>query len=950
MLKKNIIILISTFVLYHISYAQNYTISGKILDAVDNTPLLGVSVSLIQIPDTTKKTNTISKSDGTYKIDGLSDGLYIVKCTYLGYSNSIKRVKIIDKNELLNIFLNAKTQNIQDVNIDAKQLRTEQKGDTIQYNASAYKTHRDATVEDLVTKMPGVSNENGVVKAQGEQVQKVLLDGKEFFGDDPSMALKNLPAELVDKIQVFDRLNDQSRFTGVDDGNAQKTINITSKRGKTEGQFGKFYAGIGYFNKPMDIYNSGINYNYFKGERRISVLGFSNNINQQNFSMQDLMGVMGGGQGGGGNRGGGGGMMRNMGGNMPAGSSNYMLQNSGLGNFIVNQQSGIATSHAIGVNYTDEWSKKIKVTGSYFFNQINNEATSSLHRKYFNNKDSGLVYTEESKSSSTNTNNRANFRFEYNADTNNAIIITPRLSIQNYNSNARTDGNNNIGGFKNISNTKNNVTSENMGYSFKNEVLYRHKFLKYGRTIAFTYGTDINDKWGYTTLLSNSNFNNGSNPEIKLDNKQYANQNTYGYTHSGNISYTEPFGKYSQVQLSYSPSYNYNITDKTTTNFNPIDNKYNIQNDTLSNKYNFEYTVQKAGISYVLNYTNTNFTATLNAQQSNLNGSQQYPVSYSVKRYFENILPQIQYNYKFSSATNLRVNYRTSANAPSITQLQSVVNNSNPVLLTTGNQNLLQDYSHFAIARFGHSNTAKGTSIFFFINGQLTQDYIANQTFLPTKDSIIDGGITLRKNAQLTRPVNMNGYWNARAYFIYGFPIKTIKSNININLGVSYSRTPGKINDAINYANTYNLNQGITISSNISPKLDFNINYNSTYNIVENTIQKGANNNYFNHTAAIKVNYVLLKKIVLNTNITQTLYTGLNQGYNQNFLLCNASIAYKFMKNEAMEAKLSVYDLLNQNTNVNRNVTETYVEDTRSNILKQYFMITLTYSLRKFKL
>ena len=947
--KKNILIALLISLLSISTNAQSFSLSGKTSDASDKMYLPGVSITLIHIPDTSKKSNTISNADGSYKFEGLESGFYIAKFNYLGYNTFIKRVNISDKNEVLNVQLTSKTEKLKDVNIDAKQIRAEQKGDTVQYNAAAYKTHKDASVEDLVTKMPGVTNENGTVKAQGEQVQKVLLDGKEFFGDDPSMALRNLPAEMVDKIQVFDRMSDQARFTGVDDGNAQKTINITSKRGKTEGQFGKFYGGLGYFNKPADIFNSGLNYNYFKGERRVSVLGFSNNINQQNFSMQDLMGVMGGG-GGGGNRGPGGGMRGMGGGNMPPGAANYMLQNSGLGNFMVNQQNGIATSHAIGINYTDEWSKQIKVTGSYFFNQINNESNSDLKRTYFNSKDSGMVYNEHSPTNnSTNTNNRINFRLEYNPDTNNAVILTPRLSFQNYSSNSITNAGNSVGG-RAISSTSNLNKAENDGYSFKNEILYRHKFLKYGRTISFTYGTDINDKWGYNQLNSTSLFLNSlTNDTNTLLNFQHATQNTFGYTHSGNISYTEPFGKYSQVQISYSPSYNYNVSDKTTKTYDSTEKAYTKLDTSLSNKYNFDYTVQRGGLSYVFNYKNTNLTATVNAQQSHLQGSQQYPYEFKTEKTFNNILPQLQFNYKFSSATNLRFNYRTSANAPSISQLQTVVNNSNPVLLSTGNANLRQDFTHFAMARFGHTNMAKGTSFFMFLNGQMTQDYIANQTFLPTSSDTIDN-IVVKRGSQLTKPTNLDGYWNARAYLLYGFPIKFIKSNINVNAGVSYSRTPGLINNLTNYANTYNLNQGITIASNVSEYLDFNISYNSTYNIVENTIQKGANNNYFNHTAGLKLNYVMFKKIVFNTNITQTLYTGLSQGYNQNFTLCNASIAYKFLKSQALEAKLSVYDILNQNTNVSRNVTETYVEDTRSNILKQYFMITLTYSLRKFKM
>ncbi len=272
--------------------AQNmpFKITGKIIDASDGTPLVGVNVVLISRRDTNQRVGMGTDPEGGFRTGRPDPGSYLLRATYIGYKPLEMNVRVNQpEKDLGTLGLQPDVTELQGVVVEGRLIRVEQKGDTAQYNAGAFKTNPDASAEELVTKMPGISLESGAVKAQGEDVQRVLVDGREFFGDDATLALRNLPAEIIDKVQVFDRQSDQAQFTGFDDGQTQKTINIVTKPGKNSGQFGKIYAGYG----TGDRYSVGGNINFFKGQRRITLVGLSNNVNQQNFSSQDLLGITG---------------------------------------------------------------------------------------------------------------------------------------------------------------------------------------------------------------------------------------------------------------------------------------------------------------------------------------------------------------------------------------------------------------------------------------------------------------------------------------------------------------------------------------------------------------------------------------------------------------------------------------------------------------------------------
>lgn len=917
------------------------SISGTIQDTKTSEAIAYGTVAVINVKDSSIAGGAVSDEKGNFKIESFPFGNYFLKFSFIGYQNFKTENFSLNTNQPEKNFglikLKPSVTSLKTITVVGKETRVEQNGDTIGYSAKAYKTHPDADAEDLVTKMPGITSTNGTVTAHGETVKQVLVDGKPFFGDDPYMALKNLPAEVIDKIQVYDKLSDQAQFTGFDDGQTNKTMNIVTKAGKNNGQFGKIYAGYG----TDDRYIVGGNINLFEGDRRISILALSNNINQQNFSTQDLLGATGsnsgGGQGRGGRSGGSGGMSGGGGGGQG---------NSSINNFLVGPSSGISTTQAIGLNYSDKWGKNIKITGSYFFNQADNQNNTTLTRKYITAKDSGLYYNEADAAINNNFNHRFNVRFEYKIDSLNSLIITPKLNLQENNANSTLLGNN----IRNDANapesrTNNANGSYNAGYTFSNNILLQHKFAKRGRTVSCGVETDLNNKNGNSSLHSLSNYYYLNDSSL-LD--QHSTQYTKGYTLSSTLSYTEPIDSFSRLMFTYTPSYTSNINDKETNNFNPVTDNYSSLDTLLSNKYKSIYLSNHAGIGYNVNKKKFMFMTSVNVQYAILTGNQDFPVVFAADKSFLNLLPQAMFNYKFSKGTNLRIMYRTSTTTPSITQLQNVINNSNPLLLSTGNADLKQDYEHTITLRYGKTSKQKATGLFAFLYGNYAQNYIGNSTLIPTHDTTVNDFV-LKRGSQLSKPVNLQGYFNGRGLITYAIPVTAIRCNLNFNTGITYSHTPALINGLSNIANTYNLSAGTGLSSNINEKIDFNILYTANYSIVNNTIQTQSNNNYFYHTASLKLNWIIWKGIVFNTNLSHTLYTGLTQSFNQNYLLWNTSLAYKFFKDRSLEVKASVFDMLGQNTSISRTVTDTYIEDDRTNVLTRYYMITLTYNLKKFK-
>lgn len=931
--KSKYVLTISIIILALNNTIAQVKVSGIIKNKTTLESLPGIAVVLLNPRDSSIASGVISDLDGKFNIETKRNGPFLVKISSVGYNTKFERIVAQGSDiEMGEIQISTSMNQLKTTEIDGVQIRAIQKGDTTEFNANAFKVNPDATAEDLVKKMPGVTIDANGVKAGGETVQKVLIDGQEYFGDDASAALKNLPAEVVDKIQVFDKLSDQAQFTGFDDGNSRKTMNIVTKSGLRNSQFGRFYAGGG----TSERYTGGVNLNLFKGARRVSILGQSNNINVQNFSGQDLLGLTavagGGAQGGRG----GGGMGRMM---------NTVPGSNDPSNFMVGQSNGINTTHSFGVNYQDSIGKKAKIGGSYFFNNGANKTDKNSDRNQFINDTTTQNYTEENNSWSNNLNHRLNLRVEINFDTSNSIIYTPRINWQGNLTGSYLNGETVRNITNNINQTNTDNLNSNTGYSNGHNILIRHKFKKVSRTISLTLNTDFSEKYGEINLLStNFNFNPDTSNNINQITKSYSSSKAY----SANVMYTEPLGKRSQLFLTYAPSYTINYSEKIANQLNLTTNEYSRLDSTLSNKFDNIQSVQRGGAGIRIRTKRAMLVLNANVQALELKSAQTFPINFPVKRNFVNVLPFAMFNYKFSTSTNIRIFYRSNTNIPSLTQLQNVPNNNNPLQITIGNAALKQEFSQSLAVRFGTANTKTSRALFINAGGSFTNNYIANATTIANTDTIVFNSILLRNGSQITQPTNLNGYVNLNSLVTYSFPIKIIKSTINLQTGLNYIKTPGRINGINNNTQNYAYSGGAVIASNISEKIDFTISYNGGLNVVSNTLQPQLNNNYIIQTAGFKGNWLPWKGLVLNTEVTHYRYDGLGAAFNQRYWLWNAGIGYKFLKNKLAEIRISAFDLLNQNTNISRTVTETYIEDNQTRVLNRYFLMTFTYTLKNY--
>jgi hypothetical protein len=485
-----------------------------------------------------------------------------------------------------------------------------------------------------------------------------------------------------------------------------------------------------------------------------------------------------------------------------------------------------------------------------------------------------------------------------------------------------------------------------MGYNISVPLLYRHAFAKKGRTFSINATPTLTKNQGENSLYTINNFYGDTLTGDTIDQRSDILRN--GASINGNVSYTEPINKNNFLLVNYSGNYTDNYSSKRTNNRDYVTDQYSLEDSLLTNVFKNNYQSQSAGLGYRFQKEKFNFAVNGAYQWAQLTKYQEVPTNYTLSKTFESVLPSAQLQYKFSAKKNLRLNYRTSNNAPSIDQLQDVINNSNSLQLSTGNPDLKQDFQQNLNIRYSGVNTDKATSFFALISGNYSDNYIGNSTLIANQDTTVYNDIFLQKGSQIIRPVNLNGYYSLRSFLNYTFPISKLKTNLSVNVSGNYTNIPGLINTNINYAKTATGALGLVLSSNISEKFDFTISSNSSYSNILNTLQTTSNTTYFNQNSKLKITANPYKGLILQSEYTNTYYSGLTSAFNQSISLWNAAIGYKFLKNRQAEIRLTVYDILNQNNSVSRTNTDSYIQDSQTNVLNRYYLVTFTYNFKKY--
>lgn len=897
-------------------FAQN-KLSGKIVDKNNKETLPGAYIFLKNEQGDTLN-NAVSDENGNFEINKPAQNSFLLEVSFIGYETFSKQINNLSGSSLGTIEIEEDVELLETYEIEGSALSGEVRGDTVAFNSGAFKTRPQAEANDLIRKMPGVVMQtDGTIEVQGETVGKVLVDGEPFFGDDPAMAMQNIPVAIIDKIEFLDQKSDQAILTGFDDGETIKTINIITKKESRGGKFGKFFGGYG----TDDNYLLGGNINFFNGSRRLTVLGLSNNINQQNFSADDLSGAFG--EGGGSRRGGGG-------------------RNNSLTTW---ESPGITTTNSVGVNFSDKFDDgKAKFTGSYFFNDSKNFLNHNSSREYILPSDSLQLYDEVRNDENHRQRHRLDMRLDYDINEKHALIWRPNISYYRQESQDLLVAQNLFDTNTPISESTNRTQSSYESIRLNNHLTYRYKFDKEGRTISTSISTQLNNSESESNLTSeNRNFQNNNLDSLVQNSTNNSNEFEYEFE----IEYTEPIGQYSQMRLEYEVGNDIGKNlqevyqrEMETTNFE--------LDSTLSNQFENSYMQHEIGLGYRFNNEKLRIFSSLDYELSRLNSDRLFPGYENTKRNFGNFVPRIIFDYEFDEETNLRLVYRTDTDAPRVRQLQEVIDNDNPLQISTGNPNLNQEYEHRMYTRFRKMDPETSKSFFMYLSAAKRKNYLGNSTFIASQDTLIQGDVLLRQGGQFSRPVNLDNYWNARSYFAFGFPLGFMQSNLNLNTRASISNRPGLINGQLNNNKNIGIGQGIGLSSNVSEDLDFNISTRGNYNIVRSSLQESLNNNYYSQNTRIDFYWNFTPNFFISSNVNHTLYQGLGEGFDQSFWLMNLDVGYRFLDNQNGELKLTVFDLLDQNTSIERNVTDVYIEDERTQVLQQFFMLTFTYNLRAF--
>jgi len=909
---------------------KNGSVKGVAFDTISKQAVSSATVTVLERKDSSLVTFTMTGGDGRFELKGLANGDYRLLITHVNYHNSNKYFSISEatKNtDLGNVVMNDKAKVLEEVVLANEAPPVTLINDTIQYNAGSFKTQPNASVEQLLKKLPGVKVEkDGTIKAQGETVSRVLVDGKEFFGNDPKIATKNLPADAVDKVQVYDKQSDQAQLTGFEDGNYEKTINLKLKKDKKKGMFGKVNAGAG--NKER--YEGKFNINSFKGARQFSAIGMGNNTNAEGFSFMDILnftGEMARMQ-----RGGGGG---NININISSQDASAMGMNGG------NSNSGINTAWGGGLNYNNIIGNKLDFQSNYFYNRYNPNTESHIQRQYVLPDTS--YYNVNTYADNLTNSHRFNLNMLYQVDSMNSIRINPSFSYQKTNNRSQSDYQTLSEQQSLINEGFSNNRSGSEGYNFRNDLTWRRKFARKGRTFSLSVQTTLNESEGDGSLSSVNSF---YNPNGSLFRKDTLNQQSIttgdlrGYT--AKAVYTEPIWKRSLLELSVGKSNTRSTSDKETFDYNENNGKYDELNSQLSNDFENTYGYTNGGIRIRTQRKKYNYAAGVTWQQAELEGRITSGIKDSViSKIFRNFLPNARFQYNFSRFRSLSLTYSTSTNQPSMSQLQPVPDISNPLNIREGNPDLKQEYNHMLQTGLTLVSPYKNKNLFLFFTMQATKNKIVNYDSLNQQTGI-------RK----TKPVNVSGVYNLNSNISYSMPVRFLKGSIELSSVVGYSNSKQLTNTqagsiGTNIIKTLTVGPDVRLDINPTAKLNIMLGAGINHNNTTYSLQPSFNNRYLSQEYTASLDWEMPKGFFFATDFSYVINSQRAAGFNVKVPLWNASISKQMLKFNRGELKFSARDLLNKNIGISRNTSNNYIEDSRVLTLRQFFLLSFTYSLSK---
>lgn len=882
--------------------AGQVRVHGRVVDGVSGEALPSATVVLTSLVDSSR-VGVASDSGGRFEVEGKL-GRGVLTVNFLGYEGFSRELSVRGRGvNVGEIRLEALSRELDEVRAEGVVRRQELRGDTTVFNAAAFKMSPDATTEDLLKKLPGMQVKNGTITHGGEEVKKVLVDGKEYFGSNTSMAVRNIDADMVDKIEVFDKQSEQSEFTGISDGEEERTINILTKTKFSGGKFGQAYGGYG----TSGHYEGGVTANLMGDVHRVSVVGQANDVGQQGYSRE--------------------GQQQN------------------------NAPRGKVSSANAGVNYSLNKEKEITVETSYDFNRNSSENHSESEQEYFVGSDGEMpqVYDSESDSHTKNVAHDASLLLRWTIDTLNAITVASEWAIADNTSSSSNSGQDTRSDIA-IRATSRRADSDSRHQTFRGELTYKRRLNKPRRTLSVSarFVPDVTDADATSSNVQ-------KNDKTSLYTDQITDSKSEERDFGWRVTYTEPLTSRLSLMANYTPQMSLRSIDKTVVADSARDEQVvtldNHQfSPQLSNDLESRYVVHRGGVSLNFRHEKSVHAAlTVDFQDAILDAEQSYPIAIDTRRTFFSLMPRVDIRLGKRRTNVFTLAYSTTTKAPSVTQLQEVVDVSNIRHYSSGNPNLRQSYTHsFRMA--GSLNDREASRVIFLhSNIRLTNNYIASASYMAETDSVIENGVTLPAGTQYTKPVNMDGMANVSLVLNASSPVKCLGSTLNLSLKANLSKTPGIYKGINMTSKSYALGGGLNLVSSMSENVDFNVGYDMTYNILRNSQTAERNYNYYNHSINIDLRLNFFSQhLFVNNYLAHNMTYGMGQDFDTNNLMWNATLGGRFPKSRKAELRLRFSDILNQAQSRNRSVGTASVTTSTQSVMGRYAMLSFVYKFKDF--
>ena len=909
MIIKRFIPLLLFFCSILISFAAD--IKGLIIDS-DNTPLTGATVILENTKDSIRVGLQTADLDGNFQFKNIKSGRYLVTVSMTGMDSKYLNVNVPDSSDIINmgnIILSENAIMLKETVVKGVKSAVVAKQDTIEFNADSYHTSPNATVDQLLKKLPGVEvGTDGSITSNGKTISKILVNGKEFFADDPQMATKNLPSNMVNKVQVIDRKSDFSRLTGVDDGEEETVINLTVKKDMNDGWFGNITGGYGI----VDKYTGSFVINNFHNGNQITLLGGLNNINESGFSDRGRS------------------RFRDFGGS-----------------------GGITTAQRLGLNFNVGNEEIFRIGGNVLYSHSDRKATQKSSTQYLF-PDSVSYQNSGTYSNDKGHNLNVDLRMQWKIDPNNTLDFRPRFSM-NFRDSERNDSSFLRAGDEFHTPVNKNLNFQNnngKSYQTSGNLIFNHKFAeKPGRALSlnlqYSFSSTLQKSLTWSNIIYYLLHDEDEELYRYLDNKNYSN------AVEGRITWTEPLGDVTKgnfLALSYRTKYQWNNADQFTYNL-PFPEEGTpdlnigfdlpfgaVRDDSLSNSFRNKFFTQELQVGYKKVNKNINLEAGLLFSPSSssshdlINNARDIPT-----RWVWNVSPYANMRIKFDSNSSLRANYRANTSLPSMSQLQPVPDVSDPLNIKIGNPELKPTFTQNVRLSFNTYKVEKQQSLMFMFNASYALNTVVSRTVTNSET----GG-------RITTYSNVNGNTNLMLMGMYTGPFSNKSWRFNARLNTRYASTPGYINGDFNRSDNISVapSAGITFSSDI---FQMSVNPNYSVSTIHNSLPDQRNRTTQSYGFTTDASLYLPFGLDITTDLNFAANSGYSTGYNINQWLWNAQIAYSFLKDKSLTFSVKAYDILHQKKNISRSVSANAIVDTEYNDLTRYVMFSLTWSFNSLK-